>query len=79
LTTQPQRVLFNKCTTPDGVSIFVKHLISIKDDCYWFEGNPDSRFEKGIEYKSFDSRTYGCLKLNEFRMDGVAVPVVKNV
>lgn len=72
--------LAEKCVCPpgdcvsDGGNEFlaIKRLISINNDCYWFEGNYNSRIEGNTEYTSFDSRTYGCLMPSEFRMNGVA-------
>ena len=54
---------------------WTKRLMSITDNCYWFEGNPENWMENGIMVQSFDSRMYGCLKQNEFRMQGVAEPL----
>jgi hypothetical protein len=51
---------------------YIKRVISIKDDCYWFEGNPKPMVEGEYTYESFDSRQYGCLKPGEFKMEGVA-------
>lgn len=55
-------------------SVFLKKLIKIKDNCYWFEGNPtpvqtieENKFDNGgiekviTKFKSFDSRKYGYL------------------
>jgi SOS-response transcriptional repressor LexA len=55
-------------------SVFLKKLIKIKDNCYWFEGNPspiqhveENKFDNGgiertvINSTSFDSRKYGYL------------------
>lgn len=75
---------FFKCLVPKcagdygdskGQTDWTKRLISIKDDCYWFEGNPEPWMENGILVQSFDSRIYGCLKRSEFIMRGVAEPM----
>lgn len=70
-----------KCPSEDRCPSFgksesqLKKLISIKDDCYWFEGNPKPYEENSEWFESYDSRQYGCLKPNEFEMDGVITPV----
>lgn len=60
-----------------GMGYWVKQLVSVDDDCYWFEGNPEPWEEGGILVQSFDSRTYGCLKSSEFVMEGIAIPDTK--
>lgn len=61
-------------TSTKPITVYLKHLVSIEDDCYWFEGNKNSFIVNDQEYESFDSRSYGCLKPNEFEISGVAIP-----
>lgn len=52
----------------------VKKLTSIKDNCYFFEGNKNEWREEnhpGQVAFSHDSNIFGCLTLDEFRMEGV--------
>ena len=76
------RCLADKCKCPETTCppdsapdpyLYTKYLASVKDDCYWFVGNPEPEIVNGIEFNSFDSRTYGCLKLGEFEMIGLTV------
>lgn len=61
------------CITEDANgNLAIKRLVSIKNGCYWFEGNSKPWIEDGIKYESFDSRTYGCLMPSEFLMQGVS-------
>jgi hypothetical protein len=74
------KCLVDKCIgQPDGVVDYNKLLVSINDNCYWFEGNKNSWTEDGLEYESFDSRSYGCLKPEEFKMYGVVELERKNI
>ncbi len=71
--------LVDKCVCPSGGcvnedannNLAIKRLVSIKNGCYWFEGNSKPWTEGNIKYESFDSRTYGCLLPSEFSVQGV--------
>lgn len=57
--------LTKKCNN-DGDTIFTKKIISIDNNCYFFQGNKNP-------LESWDSRYYGCLKPDEFKMWGIVV------
>lgn len=53
---------------------FLKKLVKIENNCYYFEGNTNPWRENGILVESFDFRVFGCLMPNEFRINGVFTP-----
>jgi hypothetical protein len=62
--------LAKKCIHNDH-NQYLKKLVKLEGDCYWFEGNPKPIIEGDIIKTSWDSRTYGCLKTGEFKVVGV--------
>lgn len=63
--------LSSKCTLNGEKPDAIKKLISVVNNCYFFEGNKKPIWENGQWMDSWDSNKYGCLHPAEFKMEGV--------
>lgn len=64
------KCLVDKCINNED-NEFIKKLVLVDNNCYWFEGNREIWVKDDTEFHSFDSRVYGCLQPSEFEIEGV--------